>query len=111
MVTGQAALTNIDALEDTELLVIDRHVYEEMLLRIPKLERFFRIILQRSIITQQRRLIENLSLSAEERYQQFADRYPSLLQRIPQKQIASYLGITPESLSRVHRQRQQAKKS
>ena len=111
LVTGEAAVTNIDALEDTELLIIDRKAYEELLLRIPKLERFFRIILQRSIITQQRRIIENLSLSAEQRYQNFVDRFPSLLQRVSQKQIASYLGITPESLSRIHRQRQQAKKS
>ena len=110
LVTGQAALTNIDALEDTELLVIERTAYEDLLLRIPKLERFFRIILQRSMITQQVRIIESLSLSAEERYDRFVDRYPSLLQRVPQKQIASYLGITPESLSRIHRQRQQVKK-
>ena len=105
LVTGKPSLTNIDALEDTELLLYERSAYEAMLLRIPKMERFFRIILQRSIITQQLRIIETMSLSAEERYYRFLERYPQLEQRLSQKQIASYLGITPESLSRIRRQR------
>ena len=105
LITGKPSLTNIDALEDSELLVIERTAYEEMLLRIPKMERFFRIILQRSMITQQLRIIESISLSADERYCRFAERYPLLEQRLPQKQIASYLGIAPESLSRIRRQR------
>ena len=105
LVTGKPSLTNIDALEDSELLLYDRIAFEDMLLRIPKMERFFRIIFQRSIITQQLRIIETISLSAEERYCRFVERYPQLEQRLSQKQIASYLGITPESLSRIRRQR------
>lgn len=104
-VTGQPSLTNIDALEDTEVVLFDKAAFDDILLRIPKLERFFRIILQRSMITQQQRIMENISLSAEDRYCKFAERYPHLEQRLPQKQIASYLGITPESLSRIRRQR------
>ena len=105
LTTGEPALTNIDALEDCELLVIEKTFYEQLFIEIPKLERFFRIILQRSLISQQRRMIENMSLQADERYYRFAQRYPFLEQRLPQKQIASYLGITPESLSRIRKQR------
>ena len=104
LITGNPSLTNIDALEDSELLLIERTAFENMLLKIPKMERFFRIILQRSMITQQLRIIENISLSAEDRYRRFVERYPLLEQRLPQKHIASYLGITPESLSRIRRQ-------
>jgi len=109
-ITGQPSLTNIDALEDTEVVQFERTAYEDILLRIPKLERFFRIILQRSMITQQQRIMENISLSADDRYCKFAERYPQLEQRLPQKQIASYLGITPESLSRIRRQRMESLK-
>src|SRR5215213_7254896 len=110
LTTGEPALTNIDALEDCELLVIEKTFYEELFIEVPKLERFFRIILQRSLIGQQRRVIENMSLHADERYYRFAERYPFLEQRLPQKQIASYLGITPESLSRIRKQRMTALK-
>lgn len=105
LITGQPSLTNIEALEDSELLVFERTSYEEMLLRIPKMERFFRIILQRSMVSQQLRIIENISLSADDRYCRFVERFPYLEQRLSQKQIALYLGITPESLSRIRRQR------
>lgn len=104
-ITGKPSLTNIDAMEDSELLLIEKTAYEELVLRVPKLERFFRIILQRSMISQQLRITENISLSAEDRYCRFIERYPFLVQRVPQKQIAAYLGITAESLSRIHRQR------
>ena len=104
-VTGQPSLTNIEAVEDTELLMIERTAFEETLAAIPKLERFFRILLQRAFIAQQLRIIENMSLPADERYCRFVERYPALEQRVPLKQIAAYLGITPESLSRIRRQR------
>lgn len=105
LITGQPALTNIDALEDCELILIDKNAFEELLIRVPKFERFFRIILQRAFVSHQRRIIENISLQADERYCRFVERYPALEQRLPQKQIAAYLGITPESLSRIRRQR------
>jgi CRP-like cAMP-binding protein len=105
LIMGQPALTNIDALEDCELILIEKNAFEELLVRVPKFERFFRIILQRAFVSHQRRIIENISLQAEERYCRFVERYPALEQRLPQKQIAAYLGITPESLSRIRRQR------
>ena len=105
LIMGQPALTNIDALEDCELLLIEKNAFDELLARVPKFERFFRIILQRAFVSHQRRIIENISLQADERYCRFVERYPALEQRLPQKQIAAYLGITPESLSRIRRQR------
>jgi CRP-like cAMP-binding protein len=111
LITGNPSLTNIEAVEDSEVLMIERTTWDDMLLRIPKFERFFRIILQRSLITQQLRIIENISHTAEERYERFVERYPLLEQRVPQRQIASYLGITPESLSRIRKQRTEGKKS
>ena len=105
LITGGPALTNIDALEDCELLLIEKNAFEALLLKVPKLERFFRIILQRAFVSHQRRIIENISLQADERYCRFVERYLFLEQRLPQRQIASYLGITPESLSRIRKQK------
>ncbi|WP_421794842.1 Crp/Fnr family transcriptional regulator [Haliscomenobacter sp.] len=93
----------IDALEDTELLVISKHNLEKLYVEIPKFERFFRIILQNAFVAQQQRINQNLSFSAEQRYLHFIDKFPTLEQRIPQRQIAAYLGITPEFLSMIRR--------
>jgi CRP-like cAMP-binding protein len=104
LTTGNPALTNVDALEDSELLLIDRNDYEDLMLKVPVLEKVFRIKLQRAFVAHQRRLIENMSLPAEERFKNFSEQYPLLVKRIPQKYIASYLGITAESLSRIRKQ-------
>lgn len=103
--TGHPSLTTIDALSNCEFLAIERSAYEELLITVPKFERFFRIILQRAYINQQQRIIERMSLPAKERYCHFAERYPVLEQTLPLRHIASYLGITPESLSRIRRER------
>jgi CRP-like cAMP-binding protein len=102
--SGQPALYNVDALEDAELLLIEKSQLEQLYIDIPKFDRFFRILLQNAYISMQRRISDNMSLTAEERYLNFIDRYPHFEQRLSQKQIASYLGITPESLSRIRRQ-------
>ncbi len=102
--TGTPARFNVDALEDSELLCIDKPSLEELYIQVPKFERFFRIILQNAFIAQQQRIIANMSKSAEGRYLDFINRYPQLEQRVPLHQIASYLGITPESLSRIRKQ-------
>lgn len=94
----------IEAMEDTELVMISRDAYDELLNKVPKFERMFRIILQNAFIAQQRRIVEDMSLPAHERYLLFQQRYPQFEQRLPQHQVASYLGITPESLSRIRRQ-------
>jgi CRP-like cAMP-binding protein len=104
LITGKPALSNVEALEDSELLLIEREHYDELLEKLPALEKVFRIKLQKAFVAHQRRIIENMSLPAEYRYRSFTEQYPALEQRIPQKYIASYLGITPESLSRIRRQ-------
>jgi CRP-like cAMP-binding protein len=102
--SGQPALYHVEAMEDAELLTIEKSQLEQLYIEIPKFERFFRILLQNAYIAAQRRISENMSLTAEERYLNFQQRYPHFEQRLTLKQIASYLGITPESLSRIRRQ-------
>ena len=93
----------IYAVEDYELLQITKDDLEKLYERVPKFERFFRIILQRAFISQQQRISENLSLTAEQRYLSFRDKYPLLEQRISQKDLSAYLGITPVFLSLLRR--------
>lgn len=102
--TGEPAFYNIDALEDSHLLLMTRETNEAMLEKVPKIERYFRLLLQNSLIATQRRLLGNLSESAEEKYSKLVHRYPDVIQRVPQHMIASYLGITPETLSRIRKQ-------
>jgi CRP-like cAMP-binding protein len=91
----------IETLEDTELLTIDYKSKEFLFERIPGLERLFRIMVQRSYAVLENRFFATVSQTAEERYLDFIKRYPTIPQRVPQHQIASYLGVTPESLSRI----------
>lgn len=93
----------IDALEDTELLQISRPNLEKLYKSVPALERFFRLLIQNAYIAQQQRVNQNLSQTAEQRYLAFVAKYPEHLQRIPQKHIASYLGITPVFLSMLRK--------
>jgi CRP-like cAMP-binding protein len=93
----------IDALEDTKLLCITKSNLDKLYTTVPKFERFFRLILQNAFIAQQQRINQNLSYTAEERYLEFSKKFPGMEQRIPQKKVASYLGITPEFLSMLRR--------
>ncbi|MFI5134056.1 MAG: Crp/Fnr family transcriptional regulator [Chitinophagales bacterium] len=103
--TGKASEYNIDALEDAELLLLTKEAEEQMLGKIPKFERYFRILLQNNLIATQKRLASSLSQTAEERYSELIKACPgSLPQRIPQHMLASFLGITPETLSRIRKQ-------
>jgi CRP-like cAMP-binding protein len=91
----------IEVLEDAEVVFLSKENQEQLYAEIPKLERFFRILTENSLVANQERLMDNLSLSAEERFSKFCRRYPELIQKIPQKQIASYIGVTPEFLSKM----------
>lgn len=102
--TGEPAIYTIDALEDCELLLLSRPAEEQLLEKIPKFEKYFRILLQNSLIATQRRLISSLSQTAEERYQQLIKSCTTIPQRVPQHMMASFLGITPETLSRIRKQ-------
>ncbi len=101
VITQQPGVLNIDAIEDSEILLLLRADLEILFTSIPKLERFFRILAENSLAAYQHRLIDNLSLSAIERYNNFCGLYPSLIGFLPQKQVASYIGVTPEFLSKM----------
>lgn len=92
---------NIDALEDTVVLQISRDDLISLYLQAPKFDRIFRVLLENSFIRLQDRLLQNISSTAEERYQSFLELYPHLVNRLSQVQIAAFLGITPEFLSRL----------
>lgn len=92
---------NIDCLEDTEVLQITKNDQEKLYHQVPTMERHFRILVQNAFIASTKRLSSSLSKSASERYEEFIQRYPHIEQRVPNHQIASYLGITPQSLSRI----------
>jgi len=102
--TSTPARLNIDALEDSEVIYFDNPSLEKLYTEVPKFERFFRMIIQNAFIATQGRVIETMSMDAEQRYCNFIERYPLMERRLPLKQIASYLGITPESLSRIRSQ-------
>jgi len=103
--TGEPSKYNIEAMEDCELLLLSKSSEDEMLEKIPKFERYFRILLQNNLIATQKRLVSSLSQTAEERYSELIQDCPTTLpHRIPQHMLASFLGITPETLSRIRRQ-------
>ena len=91
----------IEVLEDAEVVVLSKENQDQLYLEIPKLERFFRILIENSLVANQERLMDNLSLTAEQRFDKFCKRYPTLIQQVPQKQIASYIGVTPEFFSKM----------
>ncbi|WP_179020614.1 Crp/Fnr family transcriptional regulator [Winogradskyella forsetii] len=91
----------IKATENSELLGISRSNYDLLFQEIPKFERFYRILYQRSLINYIRRSNHGISLSAEERYIAFKKKYPTIVNRITQKDLAAYIGITPEFMSKI----------
>lgn len=99
--TGNPAVMHIDALENSGIFQLPKKDLDRLFVQVPKFERFFRIIMQNSYIREQLRSIQNLSLSAEQRYLNFSQKYPDFMQKVSQKQIASYLGMTPEFLSAI----------
>jgi CRP-like cAMP-binding protein len=102
--TDEPSVFNMEALEDCELLLINRPSWDLLLAKIPAFERFFRILIQNNLIATQRRLIGTMSETAEEKYVKLLKTYPDCVQRVPQHMIASYLGITRETLSRIRSQ-------
>ncbi|GGG02829.1 Crp/Fnr family transcriptional regulator [Pontibacter amylolyticus] len=101
--TGEPATYNIDAIEDSELVIISKSAHEELLQTMPKYETFTRLNITGAYLAMQRRLTSIISSSVEERYQEFIALYPHIAQRVPQHMIASYMGLTPETLSRIRK--------
>ena len=95
----------IQCIENCELAQLSYEDLQILYTEIPQLERFFRIIIQKAYVFFQRRIIDNLSLTAKEKYLNFIKQYPQFEQRVPQYMIASYLGFTPEFLSKIRKER------
>jgi CRP/FNR family transcriptional regulator, anaerobic regulatory protein len=94
----------VDAIIDSEVLVLTREKQQQLFSQLPQLEKFFRILTENALISSRQRIIESLSLTAMERYTNFCKTYPSLIHSLPQKQIAAYIGVTPEFLSKLKKQ-------
>ncbi|HNP77076.1 MAG: Crp/Fnr family transcriptional regulator [Cyclobacteriaceae bacterium] len=107
--SGEPAMYNIEALEDTEMLVLPRTSHDMMMDAIPAMERYFRLLLQNSLVASQKRLIRSMKDPAESRYLTLINDYHDIANRAPLHDVASYLGITPETLSRIRRQLSQRK--
>lgn len=103
-ITQSPADYHVQCIENTDVILIDYYKREELFLEIPKLERAFRIILEKSIVASQKRIVRNFSLTAKERYLLFKQQYPTIEQKVPQYMIASYLGVTKEFLSKIKKQ-------
>ena len=94
---------NIQALENSEVLLISKQNKEKLYQEIPEIEKLFRIMSQKNLVALQRRMIDNLSKTAEQRYLDFLAKYPKITQRLTNIQIAAYLGVSPEFVSKIRR--------
>lgn len=110
-ISQKPALLNIEAVADSEVVLLSRENQQILYEKVPKFERFFRILIENSLVASQQRLLDNLSSSAEERYLHFIKKYPSIPACVPQHNIASYLGITPEFLSKIRARLAKKKRS
>lgn len=99
--SGEPSIFSIDALEDSEVLYTDKTGMDMLFEKVPQLEKYFRIIYQNALAAQFQRITNTNSFTAEARYVAFQKKYPQFDRRIPQKYLASYLGITPEFLSKL----------
>jgi CRP-like cAMP-binding protein len=99
--TGKPTTLNIEVLEDSELLMLDRKNHQKLLDEIPAYERYHRIIVQNAYVALQQRAENALGLTAEEKYSRLIEQNPEFMNRVPLNLVASYLGMSPETLSRV----------
>ena len=102
--TGLPSAYFIDAIEDSDVLLQDGPSFRKMLEKIPAIGSAYLKGIQKSTVAKDKRIIASLSASAEERYTGFLQKYPSIAQRVPQHMLASYLGVSPETLSRIRKE-------
>lgn len=98
------AIYNVQCLENTEVFQVSIEKLNKLYLEVPRIERLFRILFQDAFIASEKRIVNNFSLTAKERYLNLLDQSPDFMQRVPQYMIASYLGITKEFLSKIRNQ-------
>jgi CRP-like cAMP-binding protein len=98
-VNQSPAMISIEAIADTTVMQLSKNSMDKLLTSVPKFERYFRVLMQNAYIREQMRVLQNLSMPAEVRYENFLKKYPAISGQVTQKHIASYLGITPEFLS------------
>jgi len=103
LASGAPSQYFVDAIEDSELLLIDPPAQQQLVDRVPGYAASLRTGLQKHAAAKDQRIVTSLSASAEERYVEFMERYPSIAQRVPQRMVASYLGVSPETISRVRK--------
>jgi CRP-like cAMP-binding protein len=101
LISEKPAILNIEALADSEVLMLSRVNQQLLFRKVPAFERFFRILIENSLVANHQRIINNMSLTAEERYVDFIRKNPAFLEFVPLHNIAAYLGITPEFLSKI----------
>lgn len=105
LISGAPSQYFVDAIEDSEVLLITAAAHQEAVARVPGFAEAHRLGLQRHNAAKDQRITTSLTASAEDRYLEFLDTYPSIAQRVPQFMLASYLGVTPETLSRIRKHR------
>jgi CRP-like cAMP-binding protein len=101
VISRRESLLNVDAIKPSQVLLLSREDQLTLFDEVPRLERYFRVLTENGLVSSRMRLIENLSLTARQRYQRFCQTYPNLINEIPQKYIASFIGVTPEFLSKI----------
>ncbi len=99
--SGQPAIYTVEALEDCQVLALGRENFQKACDHIPLFERYFRVLIQNAYVATQHRLAKSYSEEAEQRYLELTQKHPGLVNRVPQYLLASYLGIKPQSLSRI----------
>lgn len=102
--TREPSQLHIEALEDSDLLLIDRRQHQRLLTEVAPYESYIRILYQNAYVALQRRVGGTIGFTAEERYARLLEQYPAILTRMPLHLVASYLGVTPETLSRIRKQ-------
>lgn len=103
LINNVPSTLNIEALEDSEVLMISKKEKEDLYETMPKIEKLFRVMNQQSSIALQRRILSLMNKTADKRYHEFLEKYPTLEQRLTQQQVASYLGISHEFLSKIRK--------
>lgn len=109
-ISQQPAFLNVEAITDSRVALLSRTDQLDLFDKVPKLERYFRVLTENSLVSSRQRLIDSMSLTARQRYTKFCNTYPSIINEIPQKLIAAYIDVTPEFLSKLRGELRHSKK-